>query len=53
MVGSKVMFNTTMSDELELRCGDFPMFRGPVGQKQGNIAVKIERYIPPERDGDQ
>ncbi|MCK6418461.1 MAG: flagellar motor switch protein FliM [Alphaproteobacteria bacterium] len=47
-VGSHVMFNTRINDELEMRCGHFPMFRGPVGQKQGQIAVRIERYIPPE-----
>ncbi|HIF24667.1 MAG TPA: flagellar motor switch protein FliM [Micavibrio sp.] len=49
-VGTKVMFTTSVDDELELRCGHFPMFKGPVGQKQGNIAVRIERYIPPEQD---
>jgi flagellar motor switch protein FliM len=49
-IGTQVMFNTSTNDELELRCGDFPMFRGPVGQKQGAIAVRIESYIPPERD---
>ncbi len=43
------MLNTTTEDELELRCGNFPMFVGPVGQKQGNIAVRIDRYIPPEK----
>ncbi len=48
-VGSKVMFNTRIEDELELRCGDFPMFRGPVGQKQDHIAVRIEKYIEPEK----
>lgn len=51
-IGSRVMFNTTTDDELELRCGTFPMFRGPVGQKQGYIAVQIERYVPPEGDED-
>lgn len=51
-IGSRVMFNTTTEDELELRCGTFPMFRGPVGQKQGYIAVQVERYIPPEKDED-
>lgn len=48
-VGSRIMFNTRISDELELRCGDFPMFRGPVGQKQDHIAVKIEKYFEPEK----
>ncbi len=46
--GDQVVFNTTSSDYLELRCGDFPMFRGPSGQRQGHIAVKIEEYIEPE-----
>jgi len=46
--GSQIMFTTMMEDDLELRCGDFTMFKGPVGQKQGNIAVRIETYIPPE-----
>lgn len=49
-VGSRVMFSTNTEDDLELRCGHFPMFRGPVGQKQGNIAVRVENYIPPDRD---
>ncbi len=49
-VGAKVVFPTTTDMELELRCGHFPMFRGPVGQKKGNIAVRIERYIPPVRE---
>lgn len=44
------MFNTKPTDEIELRCGDFPMFTGPMGSKEGNIAVKIERYIPPQQD---
>lgn len=47
--GSKIMLNTTTEDVLEMRCGNFPMFIGPVGQKQGNIAVRIEKYIPPEK----
>ncbi|MCC6598358.1 MAG: flagellar motor switch protein FliM [Alphaproteobacteria bacterium] len=48
-IGSKIMFNTRVVDELELRCGDFPMFRGPVGQKQDHIAVRIEKYLEPEK----
>lgn len=49
-IGTRVMFNTTVQDDLELRCGNFPMFRGPVGQKQDYLAVRIEGYIPPEKD---
>ncbi len=51
-LGTTVMFTTRTEEDLELRCGDFPMFRGPVGQKQDNIAVKIENYIEPEEDDD-
>lgn len=48
--GTVIMFNTKPDDTVELRCGDFPMFLGPMGQKEGNIAVRIDRYIPPEED---
>ncbi len=51
-VGTKVMFSTRPEDELELRCGQFPMFRGPVGQKQDSIAVRIEKYIQPKEQGE-
>ncbi len=51
-IGKTIIFPTRTDDELEVRCGDFPMFKGPVGQKQDNIAVRIERYIPPEKHED-
>ncbi len=50
--GDQVFFNTTTKDHLELRCGDFPMYKGPVGQRQGNIAVRIETYLEPEEKSD-
>ena len=49
-VGSKVFLSTRIDDDLELRCGHFPMFKGPVGQKQDKIAVRIENYLEPEQD---
>ncbi|MFP4312708.1 MAG: flagellar motor switch protein FliM [Alphaproteobacteria bacterium] len=52
-IGTQVFFNTTTDEDLEMRCGDFPMFKGPVGQKQGHIALRIERYIPPETDDEE
>lgn len=52
-VGSKIIFNTRTEDDLELRCGHFPMFRGPVGQKQEHIAVRIENYLEPEERDEQ
>lgn len=48
-VGTQIVFNTRVEDDLEMRCGHFPMFKGPVGQKQGAIAVRIEDYIPPDK----
>jgi flagellar motor switch protein FliM len=51
-VGSKIMLNTKPDEEVELRCGDFPMFRGPVGQKQERLAVRIEKYLEKEKDDD-
>ncbi len=52
-VGSRIMFQTRTEEDLELRCGDFPMFKGPVGQKQEHIAVRIESYIEPEHNEEQ
>ncbi len=49
-VGQRIMFSTRTADDLELRCGHFPMFRGPVGQKQDHIAVRINEYVEPETD---
>jgi flagellar motor switch protein FliM len=49
-IGDQVFLNTITSDHLELRCGDFPMFRGPVGRKQGNIAVCVEDYVEPQKE---
>jgi flagellar motor switch protein FliM len=46
-IGTQVMFNTTPSEQIELRAGHFPMYLGPMGQKQGNIAVKVDSYITP------
>lgn len=51
-VGTQVMFSTRQEDELELRCGNVPMFKGPVGHKQGNIAVQIDKYIQ-KSEGDE
>lgn len=49
-VGDQIMLNRFVNEDIELRCGDFPMFKGPVGQKQEHIAVRIEDYIEPETD---
>jgi flagellar motor switch protein FliM len=51
-VGTQIVFNTFVDDELEVRCGNVPMFRGPVGQKLGNIAVKIDKYVQHQKEDD-
>lgn len=50
--GTQIVFTTTTEDDLEIRCGHFPMFSGPVGQRQGNIALRIEDYIEPDAEDD-
>ncbi|MGH1378211.1 MAG: flagellar motor switch protein FliM [Alphaproteobacteria bacterium] len=50
-VGDQVMLNRYVNEDVELRCGQFPMFKGPVGQRQEHIAVRIEDYIEPDEDG--
>jgi len=46
--GSTVVFNTRPKDRVEVRCGDFPMFNATMGQKQDNLAMKINTYIRPK-----
>ena len=46
-IGSRVLLNVAPDDQIELRCGDVPMFLGRMGRKGGNIAVRIERETPP------
>ena len=52
-IGTKILFNTKPEDYMELRCGDHPMYKGPVGQKEGNISVRIEKYLPPESEDEE
>lgn len=51
--GSTVVFNTRPSDRVEVRCGDFPMFNATMGQKQDNLAMKINTYIRPPMNENQ
>lgn len=46
--GATVVFSTRPSDRVEVRCGDFPMFKATMGQKQDNLAMKINTYIRPK-----
>lgn len=49
-IGTQVVFKTFVDEDLELRCGNVPMFSGPVGQKAGNIAVEIRKYEQVDED---
>ena len=51
-VGTQIMFQTTTKDDLEMRCGDFSMFKGPVGQRKNKIAIRIQDYIEPVKKDD-
>ena len=41
-----MLLNVAPDDEVELRCGDIPMFTGRIGRKGGAIAVRIDREAP-------
>ncbi len=45
-VGSQIVLNTTPDSAVDLRCGDVPMFRGRLGQRNGHIAVRVEEDAP-------
>jgi len=44
-VGSRLMLNASPDSEVELCCGDVPMFFGRMGSREGHIAVQIEDAI--------
>lgn len=45
-IGSKLLLNVTPSDPIELRCGDHLLGTGKIGQKTGQVALKLENvYI--------
>lgn len=48
--GDQVVLNATPDDPVELRCGNVPMFLSRPGQKQGNMAVKVEADYPKNKD---
>lgn len=48
--GTTVFFNTQPNDLVEMRCGSFPLFKAQAGTRQGQLAAKIEKYIPPSGD---
>ena len=41
--GSQMMLNAVPTSPIELRCGEIPLFVGSMGQKGGNMAVKVDK----------
>ncbi len=49
--GSRLALNATPESEVELRCGDVPMFQGKVGRRGRHIAIRVENLLN-EEEGD-
>ena len=49
--GSRLVLNATPDSEVELRCGELPMFRGKVGRRGRHIAIQIEDLLT-DQDND-
>jgi flagellar motor switch protein FliM len=43
--GSRLMLNTQPNSTIDMRCGNVPLFRGKMGRKSGNIAVRIGQKL--------
>ena len=47
--GSKYTLNATADSPIEMRCGDFSMFRGRMGRKRQHIAIKVDEKLIGEK----
>lgn len=52
-VGSKLELSVKPNDQVELRSGDVPLFRGRMGRKNGHVAVRIEEETLYQKERDQ
>jgi flagellar motor switch protein FliM len=43
--GTRIMLNALPNSSIDMRCGEVPLFVGHMGQKGGNMAVKINRKL--------
>jgi flagellar motor switch protein FliM len=43
--GSKLLLNAVPSSPIDLRCGEIPLFVGGMGQKNGNMAIKVNKKL--------
>jgi flagellar motor switch protein FliM len=44
-VGSQIQFMTKPNQAIDLCCGSVPLFKGHLGQKNSNIAVKVHKRL--------
>lgn len=50
-VGSKIMLNATPESQIELKCGDVPMFYGRMGRSGQHIAIKVDGKVKNSNKG--
>ena len=43
--GTRIMLNALPNSSIDMRCGEVPLFVGHMGQKGGNMAVKINKKL--------
>ena len=43
--GTKLQLNASPKSTIDMRCGEVPLFVGSMGQRNGNIAVKIKQKL--------
>ena len=43
--GTRIMLNALPNSSIDMRCGEVPLFVGNMGQKGGNMAVKINKKL--------
>ena len=48
--GSRLILNATADSDVELRCGEVPMFRGKVGRRGRHIAIRVDQLCNHEDD---
>ncbi len=48
--GSRLILNATADSDVELRCGEVPMFRGKVGRRGRHIAIRVDHLCNHEED---
>jgi flagellar motor switch protein FliM len=51
--GSRIILNTGPDSAVLIRCGSITMFEGKIGRRKNRIAVRIEREVTRQRDGDR